>query len=312
MKPSLRARAHHVLCAVDFSDASRRALRYGASFAAHVGAEFTVLFVNDPLLSTAAASVGYNQRKLDTQTRKELRRFVEAVVADIAPGPTVRYAIALGDPAREIHKHARQLRATLIVMGTHGLRGPKKLFLGSTTERTLRDSRVPVLAIPHRGPRQPPPGWPRAPVLAAIEFGAKARDDVRAAADVARLFEADLLLVHVLRDPMVPSWLKRPARGAESERLAHARAALAQLATAAGSDVSVSFRVARGEPADALARAARARKAGTLVIVLRHGEGWFGTARGTVTYQVLTSAVTPVLALPGQPATAVPVSLVWK
>ena len=38
--------------------------------------------------------------------------------------------------------------ADCIVMGTQGLSGYKKMFLGSVTEHVLRRSRVPVLAVP--------------------------------------------------------------------------------------------------------------------------------------------------------------------
>jgi nucleotide-binding universal stress UspA family protein len=43
---------------------------------------------------------------------------------------------------------ARRLGCNLIVMGTHGLTGATRVFLGSTTEKVLRHAHVPVLTIP--------------------------------------------------------------------------------------------------------------------------------------------------------------------
>jgi nucleotide-binding universal stress UspA family protein len=55
---------------------------------------------------------------------------------------------ALGRPAREIVKAARQRRADLIVMGSHGLTGVRKLMLGSVTEEVLKTAAIPVLVVP--------------------------------------------------------------------------------------------------------------------------------------------------------------------
>jgi universal stress protein A len=289
--------ARLVLCPVDFSDPSRRALRYAAAFAAHLEASLSVLYVNDPLLSTAAAAAGYDEDRLHTQTEKELRRFVAQSLATRGAASRVDYFVALGDPSREIARHVRQLRAGLVVMGTHGLRGPRKLLLGSTTERTLRSATVPVLAIPHHAPRQPARDWPAGPLIAAVDLGTEAARDVRAAAVVAHVMDADLLLVHVLPAVRAPAWMPLRKTEANETRVARARTRLARVG-ADIEDVAVSFRVMRGDPAPTLARVARTTKAGTLMLVLRRGPGLLGMARGTVTYQVLTSAVTPVLAVP--------------
>ena len=291
-------RDRHVLCPVDFSDASRRALRYALAFAARTKAAVTVLYVNDPLLFSAAAAAGYNERRLNEQTMRELRRFAASAVGKGALA-RLHFVLAAGDPAREIARHARSLAATLIAMGTHGLRGPRKFLLGSATERTLRDADIPVLAMPHAVPRKPSRGWPVGPVVAGLDLGPRSRADVRIAATIAKLLEADLLLVHVLPILRAPRWLRAARRGEdEAAQLARARSRLAQLAATVGDELTVSFRVVRGDPAPSLARLARRVKAGTLVLVLRPAAGLFGMARGAVAYQVLTSAATPVLAVP--------------
>jgi nucleotide-binding universal stress UspA family protein len=286
-----------VLCPVDFSEPSRRALRYAAAFAAHVEASLTVLFVNAPLLSTAAAAAGYDERRLGEQTERQLRRFVAQSLSTRGAASRVDYVVALGDPSREIARHTKRIGAGLVVMGTHGLRGPRKLLLGSTTERTLRAATVPVLAIPHHVPRQPARDWPAGPLIAGIDLGAGANRDLHSAAAFARVLDADLLLVHVLAAVQAPAWIRLRSSDADETRSTRARARLARLA-AEIDDVDVSFRTMRGDPAPTLARVARTTKAGTLMLVLRRGPGVFGMARGTVTYHVLTSAVTPVLAVP--------------
>jgi universal stress protein A len=298
MAAAAESSGRSILCPIDFSDPSRRALRYAAAFAARVDAALVVLYVNDPLLSTAAAAAGYDERQLAKRTDTELRRFVRKALPSATDRTRIRYSTATGEPHRLIVRATREFEAHLIVMGTHGLRGPRKVLLGSTTERTLRDAAVPVVAVPHQAPRRPPRGWPAGPLVAGIDLGPHARSDVTAVAAVARMLGSDLLLVHVAPEVHAPSWFK-PRRADDDADLTSARSKLARLAAdAAGTDVPVSFRVVRGEPAMALGRVAKRTNAGTLVLVLRPGKGLFGMARGTVTYRTLTSATTAVIALP--------------
>ncbi len=287
----------HVLCPVDFSDPSRRALRYAAACAARLGGSLSVLYVIDPLLSTAAVTAGYNPRRLNARTQLELKRFVARAVPAAQDG-SVRRLVRMGKVEREILRVAKQVNATFLVVGTHGLTGPVKLVLGSTTEHVLRKASVPVLAIPPRGPRQPASGWPSGPVIVGIDLGAMALADARAAAAFARELQTDLLLVHVLPRLRGPVWLPRVHGESESERLTRARAALARIAGELDDDLDVSFRVARGEVAATLGRLARSNRAGILALILRRKSRLFGPMRGAVTYQVLTTAATPVLAIP--------------
>jgi len=52
-----------------------------------------------------------------------------------------------GDPAQAIAHQAKKNRAAMIVMGSHGRTGLKRLVLGSVAERTLRYARCPVLIV---------------------------------------------------------------------------------------------------------------------------------------------------------------------
>ena len=60
----------------------------------------------------------------------------------------IAIAVTVGDPAEQILQQAVECGSDLIVLGTQGLEGAKRLVFGSTTEGVLRASRVPVLAVP--------------------------------------------------------------------------------------------------------------------------------------------------------------------
>lgn len=139
-----------ILCPVDFSATSRAALWVAGALARKSGATLTVLFVNDPLLNAAAAA-GYDTKAIARTTASALHAFVRRVLGQWPA--LVRSTIctaAMGRPAREIVKAARADEAAVIVMGTHGLTGIRRLMLGSVTEEVLRTSPVPVLAVPNR------------------------------------------------------------------------------------------------------------------------------------------------------------------
>ena len=68
-------------------------------------------------------------------------------------GPMIlEYQIAVGKPAPEILRAAREGSCDLIAISTHGMTGVRKLFFGSTTERVLRETTKPVLITPSADP----------------------------------------------------------------------------------------------------------------------------------------------------------------
>jgi nucleotide-binding universal stress UspA family protein len=142
--PAKGARAFQsILCPVDLSATSRAAARTAATIADQFDAKVSVIFVEDPLIARAA--LRYDEDELARRTRAELAGFVEKA---IGARPRCSYEIVTGEPAEEILKAAKRMRADLIVMGTQGQRAPQRLFFGSTAESVLRGSTVPVLAVP--------------------------------------------------------------------------------------------------------------------------------------------------------------------
>ena len=136
-----------VLCPIDFSESSRGALRYAAAIAAHFGARLTLLAVNDPLLQEADEFAGVAH--LTDDTRRDVERFVSETFRSRPHGVAdVRLEVTTGKPAPEILRVSREKQCDLIVMSSHGLTGFRKLFFGSTTERVLRETSVPVLVTP--------------------------------------------------------------------------------------------------------------------------------------------------------------------
>jgi len=287
-----------ILCPIDFSAPSRRALTLAGRLARKTGARLAVLFVNDPLLTTAGA-LAYDQTLLAARTERELRRFAAGALRKAGAGEvTIEYLVTLGQPARQIQRAAAKRRSDLIVIGTHGLSGVRKWFFGSTTEGVLRDARVPVLVVPPLESRATGLRWPGSPIVAPIALGPTAERDARAAAAVALQFNAGLLLVHVVPVVRLPRWWGAGAPAIDRQLLAEARTKLDAVAGRIGGRVSA--KVAAGDVVLTTVRLTAEEKAGLVVMTLRGDSGLFGHRAGALAYRVVHDARTPVLALPGR------------
>jgi len=137
----------NILCPVDFSKDSERALACALSLARATGGHLTLVTVVDPLLNAGAEAAGAAET-LHQQTQQELRSLLErSAAAGPLPGvPAV--AVRIGNAAREILTQAEECNADVVVMGMRGLGGAQKFLLGSTSQHVLERSAIPVLVVP--------------------------------------------------------------------------------------------------------------------------------------------------------------------
>jgi nucleotide-binding universal stress UspA family protein len=298
-----------ILCPIDFSDHSRLALRYADTVAQRARGTLHVCYVNDPLL-VAAASSRLHYPGLAIQSKRELRTFVETTLPRrSSTGRVLTVSALTGEPAGEILKAAERLRADLIVLGTHGLAGVERLFLGSTTLGVLQRTKVPVLAVPRaKGEMDSAPSpsgsWPGTRILAAVELDGDSPIDVKTAARIADWFGSSLLLIHVIAAPPAPSWLRGDPKGRQQMLVDKAEEQLSQLAATVGADIHVEGRVVCGGIAEELSAVVASEQIELATTALRDRRGWLGARRGSVSYHLLTQATGPVLAYPPEWARA--------
>jgi nucleotide-binding universal stress UspA family protein len=146
---------HQILCPVDFSEVSAAALRYAGEFARSWEAQITVVYAepfSPPPYFTHAQIADLEQsfRESRAQAETVLRSFVAKALGE---GVEAALRIVDAPPAEAIHRVATEVAADLIIMGTHGRTGIRRLALGSVAEKVLRESEVPVLTVrgTHRG-----------------------------------------------------------------------------------------------------------------------------------------------------------------
>jgi nucleotide-binding universal stress UspA family protein len=141
----------NILCPIDFSDTSTRALSYAAAIARWYESRLEVLHVAPAFHSglTPATSARFDGDSPFPVSHDdivaEIRRAVDAAHGG---GLNVR-ALAQDGRAHElIVCRAQAQPADLLVMGTHGRSGVNRLLLGSVTEKVLRTAPCPVLTVP--------------------------------------------------------------------------------------------------------------------------------------------------------------------
>ena len=144
------ARIRRVLYPSDFSPASRAAFPKALELARANRAELLLVHVLSPV-PVPVVSEYISPRVLDDlirSARAAAQRRLDALRAR-AKKAGVR-AIALlaeGTPFTQIAKAAKVKHADLVVMGTHGRSGLRKLFLGSVAERVVGTAPCPVLTV---------------------------------------------------------------------------------------------------------------------------------------------------------------------
>jgi nucleotide-binding universal stress UspA family protein len=289
-----------ILCPIDYSDASAGALRYAAAVAEHFFTRLVVLVVEDPLLTTALdleTSVKWTREASQTEAAK----FVSDVFRDEAAVlAQCEYEIAVGKPSVEILRVARERSCELIVMGSHGLTGARKLFFGSTTERVLRETPSPVLVTPpaDRGPVHMEEA--RAllrRIVVPVDLSPSSVHQARIASGLAEALTLPLILVHVI-EPVKSRLLARlNLAGLDSTRRTDAEERLDKLVATIPPALHAEALIVFGDPAEEAAKVVRDRQAGLVVMGL-HGSPMLGPRMGSVTYRMLCLSPTLVLALP--------------
>jgi nucleotide-binding universal stress UspA family protein len=139
-----------ILVPIDFSDHSKKALRYAKEMAAIYGARLQLLHViEEPIYpafyTTAHNAVSFTSKPdVRAEAEKEMERFLkETSGTDFAADINV----INGRAARDIVKFAESNATDLIVIATHGLTGIKHLLMGSVAEKVVRLAPCPVFTM---------------------------------------------------------------------------------------------------------------------------------------------------------------------
>ena len=138
-----------ILVPTDFNAPSAQALRYGATlaerFSAHLLVIYADLFALPVDFTISAAGVfDLPREEMIASAREQLQTFAESNIPAAVPYDV---RIVVSTPIDAIVAQASEVGASLIVMGTHGRTGLRRLLVGSVTEAVMRLAPVPVVIV---------------------------------------------------------------------------------------------------------------------------------------------------------------------
>jgi nucleotide-binding universal stress UspA family protein len=142
-QPAIRS----ILIPVDFSASAELALRRGLTLAREHGATAHVLYVYDPPWTRNAAYTAPPAHVTEELRYQAERRLGRDIARRHGLPLHVRPVVRVGDPYVEIMHYAGEVRAGLIVVGTHSRHTLGRLLLGSVAQKVLRRAPCPILTV---------------------------------------------------------------------------------------------------------------------------------------------------------------------
>lgn len=266
----------HLLAPLDGSELAEAALPAAVHLARSLGARLTLLHV----LERDAPGEVHGQRHITNE--KEGLRYLQETAEKLPPGLTVDLHVHPNpehNVPRSIVEHAAELGVDLVLISTHGRSNLRRWLFGSIAQQVIALGDTPVLVIyPSEIPQGQGFGCRR--ILVPLDGNPEHEGGLRIAVGLAEACGAALHLLMVVptRDTLSgegsASALLLPATTAallEMSRQTAAEYLRQQAATARAAGITVTIEVQRGEPAGAIAEAAKVSHA-DLIVMATHGK----------------------------------------
>jgi nucleotide-binding universal stress UspA family protein len=189
--PSIPA-LKNILFATDFSPCSEAALPYLRELAARSAATVHVVHVVAPEVRGAVPLDKVPELDLEQTDAEDAMQLMLA--GDAWQGIAHTSTVEHGHVWEVLASVVEEKSIDLIVLGTHGRRGLKKLVLGSTAEQVIRRASCPVLTVGPQAKAQA--GF--ATILFATDFSAGSLPALRYAAGLAHANRSHLIVLHAL------------------------------------------------------------------------------------------------------------------
>jgi nucleotide-binding universal stress UspA family protein len=136
-----------IIVPIDFSEHSEYALKTAAKFAKKQDAEILALHMLEMSDIMLSASDGLQNQKAMFFLQLAEKKFTEFIKKDYLKDVKVTPIIKHFKVFSEVNEVALKHNADIIIMGSHGTSGVKEFFVGSNTERVVRNADIPVLVV---------------------------------------------------------------------------------------------------------------------------------------------------------------------
>jgi nucleotide-binding universal stress UspA family protein len=268
-----------ILLATDGSEATERATEAAADLSTKSDSELHLVHVWHDVPGPYRR--GFVKRELKLQGQEILDEQVREL--ENAGATVTKAYLREGRTTEEVVKLGDELEAGLLAVGSRGLRGMRRILLGSHSEDIANHAHRSVLVV--RGGEN---DWPPAQIVVGDDFSEDARTAAELAANLGKLFGARMLLLHA--DPQLPQASGEAVEATLEDRAGELEDILQQ---------RPQTRTVAGDPAEVLIEAAHEGEGPTLVAVGSQGQGPAEHPRlGSVSTKVIRAGLGAVLVCP--------------
>lgn len=138
-----------ILVPIDFSEYSKLALDYAIEFAKKFQSELFLIYVIEPIVYPSDFGLGQvpiNQVDFEIQSRAE-EELKKIITEKVPQNIKTNFVVKTGKPFIEIINTATESESDLIIIASHGHTGIEQILFGSTAEKVVRKSPIPVLTL---------------------------------------------------------------------------------------------------------------------------------------------------------------------
>jgi nucleotide-binding universal stress UspA family protein len=296
-----------IIAAVDFTPVSLNAAHTAAKLARKLGDSLLLIRVIEPPVHTypelRVPDVAIFQQGLVDASQVPMKAAADSLAGE---GVKIETRVLSGVPAQTLAEVAREERARVIVMGTHGRGAVGRFFFGSVAERTVMSAPCPVLVVPDGA--APFNGWAdleqRLRLVVGLDLDAAGHAVLDQVRQLREAGPVDATFVHTYWPPQEYARLglqgRRDIFGDDQEVIAVLeREIRARLELPAGPGKNaLRIRGGWGRVGDTLAQESVSERADLLVVGTRQPHGWDWVRGGSEALGTLRAAGTSVLCIP--------------
>jgi nucleotide-binding universal stress UspA family protein len=268
-----------ILLATDGSENTAQATKAAVDMARRRGSEIHLIHVwHDVHTPHAHAFVKSELRQQGREILDEEVKWIEE-----QGGTVTRSHLREGRTFEEVIKLGDKIEADLLLVGSRGHRGLRRMLVGSNSEDIVHHAHRPVLVV-RRGENV----WTPARIVVGDDFSEDARKAAELAANLGKLFGARMLLLHAV--PRLPQASSEPLEAKLEDRVGELENILQQ---------RPQTKIVAGDSAEVLIETAQEGEEPTLVAVGSRGLGLVGRLRlGSVSTKVIRAGLGAVLVYP--------------
>jgi nucleotide-binding universal stress UspA family protein len=282
-----------VMFATDFSSACDNAWPYALALAKRYRLKLLLAHVIAPSIYASVPSglrkTAEENARVEAESKMRHLQLLHGGTSDLDCLVLLRE----GSVADELLRLINERSVDILVAGTRGHRNLQRLLLGSVAEKLFRQASCPVLVVPEKARMGADEMHAIHRIICPTDFTSESLVAVAYATSLARCYEAQLILLHVVDDERISSIAEKKALRLQME------SRLRQLANQHHLPSDLRFEVGFGtNVAESISRTAAEYQCDLAVLAVHEGDAVVAHQEERTLYRVIQWAHYPVLTVP--------------